>query len=287
MKIVQGDSVPEVVRQFQHRQGQFIHRKLATGEPGTPGNFALELVRTTDDFFSPRHKHNFDQFRYQVEGEFDFDRNGKMKPGIIGYFPEGTPYGPQSSDVVSITLVLQFGGASGSGYMTQEEMEASTAELKKFGRFEKGVYRRNEDVEGKRNMDGYQAVWENVNKRPMKYPQPRYNDPIMMNPAHFDWVPVEGAPGVYDKLMGVFSERRCAAQFLKLDPRAQYKGHGRGIYFVLSGSGKVAGQDYRRFTTVHCEDGDDPVFAADGETEILMLGLPKLGSAVPQAVAAQ
>src|SRR6516225_9242589 len=169
MKIVQGDLVQEVVRQFQHRQGQFIHRKLLTGERGTPGNFLLELVRTTSDFFSPRHRHNFDQFRYQVEGEFDFDRNGRMKPGIIGYFPEGTPYGPQSSSVNSLTLVLQFGGASGNGYMTQEQMEAGTAELKKHGTFEKGVFRRNECEEGKRNVDGYQAVWEHVNKRPMTY----------------------------------------------------------------------------------------------------------------------
>ena len=287
MKIVQGDQVQEVVRQFQHRQGQFIHRKLMAGERGTPGNFLLELVRTTSDFFSPRHKHNFDQFRYQVEGEFDFDRNGKMKPGIIGYFPEGTPYGPQSSAVVAVTLVLQFGGASGSGYMTQEEMEASTAELKKFGRFEKGVFRRNDDVEGKRNVDGYQAVWENVSKRPMRYPEPRYNDPVMMNPGHFDWVPVGGMPGVYDKLMGVFTERRCAAQFFKLDPLARFKGQGRAIYFVLSGAGQVAGEPYRQLTTIYCEDSDDPNFVATSESEMLMLGLPRLGKAIPHAVAAQ
>ena len=287
MKIVQGDQVQEVVRQFQHRQGQFIHRKLMTGERGTPGNFLLELVRTTSDFFSPRHRHNFDQFRYQVEGEFDFDRNGKMKAGIIGYFPEGTPYGPQSSAVVAVTLVLQFGGASGSGYMTQEEMEASTAELNKCGRFEKGVFRRNDDVEGKRNVDGYQAVWENVNKRPMRYPEPRYNDSIMMNPDHFEWVPVDGTPGVYDKLVGVFTERRCIAQFFKLDPRARFKGQGRAIYFLLSGAGQVAGEPYRRLTTIYCEEGDDPTLVATSETEMLMLGLPRLGKAIPQAVAAQ
>jgi hypothetical protein len=287
MKIVQGDKVEEVVRQFQHRQGMFRHRKLMTGEAGTPGNFVLELVRTTNDFFSPRHMHNFDQVRYQVEGEFDFDRNGKMAPGIIGYFPEGTRYGPQTSSVSSLTLVLQFGGASGSGYMTQEQMEASTAELKNNGRFEKGVYRRNDDVEGKRNVDGYQAVWENVNKRPMKYPEPRYNDPIMMNPAHFGWVPVEGTPGVYDKLMGVFTERRCQALFLKLDPQAKYRAHGRCIYVVLNGAGQVAGEPYRRFTTVMCEEGDDPSFSATADTQILVLGLPRLGQTVQQAVAAQ
>ena len=117
MRIVHGDQIEEKIRIHQHRQGMFRYRTVAAGEPGTPGNFILEMVRTTDDFFSPRHKHNFDQFRYQLEGEFDFDRNGKMTPGIIGYFPEGTPYGPQSSSVSSLTLVLQFGGASGNGLL--------------------------------------------------------------------------------------------------------------------------------------------------------------------------
>src|SRR5262249_40178317 len=63
MRIVHGDQVEEKIRIHQHRQGMFRHRTVAAGEPGTPGNFILELVRTTDDFFSPRHKHNFDQFR--------------------------------------------------------------------------------------------------------------------------------------------------------------------------------------------------------------------------------
>src|SRR5215475_1141628 len=199
MRIVHGDQIEEKIRIHQHRQGMFRYRTVAAGEPGTPGNFILEMVRTTDDFFSPRHKHNFDQFRYQLEGEFDFDRNGKMTPGIIGYFPEGTPYGPQSSSVSSLTLVLQFGGASGNGYMTQQQMEAGTAELKKHGTFEKGVFRRNDGEDGKRNVDGYQAVWEHVNNRPMTYPAPRYHEPIMMSPDHFDWVPVEGVPGVCEK----------------------------------------------------------------------------------------
>ena len=238
MRIVHGDQVEERIRLHQHRQGMFRHRTVAAGEPGTPGNFILEMVRTTDDFFSPRHRHNFDQFRYQLEGEFDFDRNGKMAPGVIGYFPEGTPYGPQSSSVSSLTLVLQFGGASGNGYMTQQQLEAGTAELKTHGTFEKGVFRRNEGEEGKRNVDGYQAVWEHVNKRPMNYPAQRYHDPIMMSPEHFEWVPVEGAPGVCEKLMGVFTERRCEARFLRLAPQARIRATGRKIYFVLTGDGQ-------------------------------------------------
>jgi hypothetical protein len=287
MQIVQGDQIPELARGFKHRQGTFISKKLLAGEPGTPGNFALEINRTTDDFFSPRHRHNFDQFRYQIEGVFDFDRNGKMKPGMLGYFPEGTAYGPQSSDVVSLTLVLQFGSASGSGYLSAEQVDEAAEELLKQGRFEKGVYRRHADVEGKRNVDGYQAIWEHVNARPMKYPEPRYHDPVMMNPDHFAWVPIPDAPGAYEKLMGVFTERRVEARMLRLDAGARLTVHGRSILLVLSGGGKVAGESYRRETTVYCETGEEAVLTASAPTEILVMGLPVFDRAVAQAEAAE
>ena len=210
-----------------------------------------------------------------------------MAPGVIGYFPEGTPYGPQSSSVSSLTLVLQFGGASGNGYMTQQQMEAGTAELKTHGTFEKGVFRRNEGEEGKRNVDGYQAVWEHVNKRPMNYPAQRYHDPIMMSPEHFEWVPVEGAPGVCEKLMGIFTERRCEARFLRLAPQARIRATGRKIYFVLTGDGQVGGQAYRRQTTVFCEREEEAAVEAETPTEILVFGLPRLDTPAHYAVAAE
>lgn len=286
MKVIPLDEVPEQLRIHQHRKGTFRFRKLAQGQPGTPGNYLLEMVETTDDFFSPRHRHNFDQFRYQLEGEFDFDRNGRMKPGTLGYFPEATPYGPQTSSVKSLTLVLQCGGASGNGYMAQHEMEAGTAELQKQGVFEKGIFRRNDDVPGKRNMDGYQAVWEFVNKRPMVYPEPRYHDPLMMQPAHFAWVPVDGAPGVCEKLMGVFTERQTEARFLRLDPGARFELTGRRLFFVLTGEGSVAGKSYCKWTTVAGETDDRAEIVATTPTEILVLGLPKLGEASQSVSAA-
>jgi hypothetical protein len=287
MKIVQGDEVEERQRIHQHRQGTFRYRRLMEGEAGSPGNFLLEMVHTTTDFFSPRHRHNFDQFRYQIEGEFDFDRNGRMKPGIIGYFPEATPYGPQTSSVASLTLVLQCGGASGSGYLAQEQVEAGAQELKKHGVFEKGIYRRNDGEEGKKNMDGFQAVWEHVNKRKMIYPEPRYHDPIMMNPAHFAWMALDDAPGVSEKLMGVFSECRTGARFLKLDPNAKYRVQGRCLGFVLSGEGKLNGQPYRTYTTLHCDTGESADYVASAPTEILVLDLPRFASASQHAAAAE
>ncbi len=286
MKVVRLEDVPEQRRVHNQRQGTFIFHRLVEGEPRAPGNFLFELVETTTDFFSPRHKHNFDQFRFQLEGEFDFDRNGRMTPGMIGYFPEGTPYGPQTSSVRSLTAVLQFGGASGNGYMTQQELEAGTAELKKHGIFDKGVFRRQEDVDGKRNVDGYQAVWEFVNKRPMVYPKPRYHDPLMMDPDHFDWLPVAGEPGVTEKLMGVFTERRTSAAFLRIEPGAAHRLHGRRIYFVCDGAGQVDGQPYGRRTSVFCETGETATLAASAPTHVLVLGLPDFSVAAQPAAAA-
>src|SRR5262249_14666568 len=49
MRIVHGDQIEEKIRIHQHRQGMFRYRTVAAGEPGTPGNFILEMVRTTDD----------------------------------------------------------------------------------------------------------------------------------------------------------------------------------------------------------------------------------------------
>ena len=91
MRIAHGDQVEEKIRFHQHRQGMFRHRTVAAGEPGTPGNFILEMVRTTDDFFSPRHRHNFDQFRYQLEGEFDLIATERWRLALSDTFPRARP----------------------------------------------------------------------------------------------------------------------------------------------------------------------------------------------------
>ena len=120
MKIVHADEI-EWKRGLQHRGGTFHYRHLLEGNAGTPGNFHLGIGQQDGDFASPRHRHNFDQFRFQIEGTMDFDRNGKMAAGTLGYFPEGAAYGPQTSEGRSVTAVLQFGGASGSGYLAPAE----------------------------------------------------------------------------------------------------------------------------------------------------------------------
>lgn len=277
MKIVQGDEIP-LERGLEHRGGTFHFRRLLEGQPGRIDNFQLSYGQIEGDFYSPRHRHNFEQIRFQLKGDLDYSRNGKLTQGMVGYFPEGMAYGPQKPTAAdtAITLVLQCGGASGSGYLSRNEVKAGQKELSALGTFEGGVFRRNPDVAGKRNVEGYQAIWEHVNQRPMIFPKPRYNHPIFMDPAVYDWVPVDDSPGAAEKRAGTFTECGTRIGTLKLDPGAMHHVDGRAIYFVVSGAGTVDDQPFRPLTTVFAEWGETATFTATEETEILHLGLPDL-----------
>jgi hypothetical protein len=285
MKITQGDEL-QWTRGLEHRGGTFHFRNLMEGTPGTIDNFQLSMGRNDKDFVSPRHRHNFEQFRFQLEGDLDFARDGKMTPGMVGFFPEGASYGPQTSESTAMTIVLQFGGASGSGYLSRKEVKQGMDELKEFGSFEGGVFRRHEGVPGKRNVDGYEAIWSHVNGRPLEYPKPRYPGPIMMDGSHFDWIAGPGRPGVHEKTLGIFTERRAQIGFHRLYPGATLRASGRSVYVAYRGEGTVEGAPLRPFTTVFLEHGEEAAITATGEVELIYFGLPDLRDmAAPETTA--
>ena len=133
-------------------------------------------------------------------------------------------------------------------------------------------------LKGKRNVDGYQAIWEHVNGRPMVYPKPRYNHPILMDPANYDYRALEGVPGVEEKLFGIFSESRTEAGILRFATGAGHEVSGRGIYFVITGAGEVGGQPFRSLTTVFLDRGETASFTSTETAEILHMGLPDLAA---------
>ena len=225
MKIMQLEDAP-LVRGLEHRGGTFHSRTMAEGTPGTPGNFKFSLSWLGTDYSGPRHRHNFDQYRFMIEGESDYGQDGPLKAGMLGYYPEGVPYGPQVNKTEIFCAVLQFGGASGSGYLLPREVKAGMEELKKFGEFKDGIFHRNEDVPGRRNSDAYQAIWEHVHGREMVYPKGRYDAPIYADSKNYDWAPVKGAKGVSEKLFGVWTERRTEAGMLKLEAGREPQGRG-------------------------------------------------------------
>jgi hypothetical protein len=266
-----GDSIGS-----SHRAGKSSYVRLLDGEEGSPGNFSVVIAKSPGRY-SPRHRHNFEQFRFQLQGTANYGRTGVMKPGMLGYFPEGTHYGPQTQDEGEYleTLALQFGGPSGSGYLGRSAQAALTEELRKFGEFKNGAFRRNPDVPGKRNLDAFEAIWEYANRRPMAYPQTRYDNPVLMCPDGFEWVPIDGADGVFQKHLGTYSECESGASMIKNDAGARFDASGgRDIYFVLKGSGEIGGAPYRRSTTVYLDDGERTTFSAGEVTEILHFHLP-------------
>ena len=77
---------------------RMIRRKrlpLETGVPGVTMEYSLSVV--PDGYFTPRHRHNFDQIRHTLSG-IQSTGLGDLAAGECGYFPEGSYYGPQKQE---------------------------------------------------------------------------------------------------------------------------------------------------------------------------------------------
>lgn len=274
MKVVPIDSIP--IKDVPHvREGVFRMQTLLTGDPASPGNFALMLVRTPDTYYSPRHRHNFDQVRYQLEGEFDFTTDGIMGPGMIGYFPEGTRYGPQDTNSASFTLVLQFGGDSGSGYLSREQYDAAAETLSKKGQFAKGVYTTVTEDGRKHNKDAYEAIWEEVHGRPLVYPDSGYEAPVFITPDELPWTASSGN-GVEKRDLGRFTVKGTRLAQWRIPAGQTLTLEDNSLYFVEAGKGEIDGQACRKHSTAHLTKAEVAVYTAGADSVLLQIGLPDL-----------
>src|SRR5262249_33046667 len=244
MRVIRDVELPMVERTETQREGRFVEKTFLKGTPGTLDNFKFYMVQQFGDFYSPRHKHNFEQIRLQLKGTTSYDRDGTMTEGVLGYFPEGTPYGPTTiKSEESLIVILQAGGPSFAGYPSAAEREAAIVELKKTGEFRNGVYFPSPGT-GRKNQDAFEACWEQVNRRKLEYPQPRYQRPIFMNTHAFPWRPFEGTAGVAERQFGAF-ELGFGLRSVRIDAGATYGLAGRAIGYVLAGSGSADGISFR------------------------------------------
>ena len=196
-----------------------IRRKrlpLESGIPGVTMEYSLSIV--PDGYFTPRHKHNFDQIRYTLSGEQSTGL-GDLAAGECGYFPEGSYYGPQKQDGECACLVLQFQGASGEHLLTNEEMNATYEKLLAAGgRFENGIYKGFKPDGTPKNKDSYEAIWEAHEGRDLEFPPERFRQPVMMLTNNYRFWPDRKTPGVSIKHLGAFGEARTAIFFQRLAP---------------------------------------------------------------------
>ena len=257
---------------------------LLTGADDSVDNYRMLLADTDIGFKSPRHHHNFDQVRASLIGSTNVGPRRNLAPGDVAYFPEGTYYGPQNQEETgsgSLCMVIQFGGPSGEGFMSQAQMDAGFDDLQAFGRFEGGVFRRSAPAaDGRINQDAYEAIWEFQNGRRISYAKPRYTDPIHLHEDHFDWVPVAGAPGVARKNLGCFTEKdvtlfelRLAAGARHLLPAAPEQTQ---LVFIQDGAGQLDGDArWSKWTGIHLDPGESTTMTATSDTLALVLMMSK------------
>ncbi|MDB5841676.1 MAG: hypothetical protein JWQ23_3628 [Herminiimonas sp.] len=273
MQIVHSAEKPMVERKDTQREGRFIEKTFLKGERGTKDNFKFYMVEQFGDFYSPRHKHNFDQIRVQLEGTTSYHKDGTMTPGVVGYFPEGTPYGPTTITTDrSLIIILQVGGPSGSGYPSAEERDAAVVALKKTGEFHKGVYT-SHTGEGRKNQDAFEACWEYINKTSLVYPKERFQGAVFTDPAAFTWRPIASSEGVFEKPLGSY-DLGLAMRCIRVDRASTFTATGRQILYVLSGSGRSVDESWTAGDVIYLDHGETGSLEASDDAELFAISMP-------------
>lgn len=284
MKVVPIDAV---TWQRDHPTGSLAFKYLLAGDDLAPDNFVLLLARQDKHFATERHRHNFDQFRFPIRGDMNVGGGLRLPQGQLGYFTEGAPYGPQddplepSSSEPRMHLTLQFGGATGYGYLGPQRLRTCRDELRREGEFEDVFYRRHDGT----MLNGLDAVWQHAFGVRLKYPKPRYPSPIIMDPDSFRWLPMAGAPGIDSKHLGTFTERGVWAEIVRVRPAASWRPRAaaRRLLFVLSGAGLIDDAEIARHSAIQFEGGEQARIVAKETLEILIFGLPPVVAAEPAA----
>ena len=255
------------------RSPTITYKPLLKGTPGTPENYELTINSFGEGgSFSPRHRHNFEQFRYALGTPLNYSPGLDIPPGQIGFFPEGAYYGPQTIVEGSLMLIVQFGGASGSGYLSVDQLMQGTNELRLRGEFNGGVYTTINAAGKRTNQDGHEAVWQYVSGHPVHYPAPRYREPIIIQPEAFQWSSHEGQPGVDRRLFGVFNERGASASQYRLAQGATLTLPSTGgsvLVFLDSGQLEIEATPYSAYTAIEVSHGETATLTALEDSVLL------------------
>jgi hypothetical protein len=276
MKIVLFD---ESNWKMDHPTGQIAFHHLLKGTDGTPENFMYVLGRQDRDFLMPRHRHNFDQIRLPLRGTMNHGGGTVVGEGEVAYIPEGLPYGPQDDPCAPyapgerLQLVLQFGGASGMGFMSIEQRRQAWKDLEQTGKFVGPYYHRNDGT----SAWGLNAIWEHVFGDRIKYPRPRYKSIIIADPKVCHWLPISGAAGVDRKYLGTFSERGVTVELIRIAAGGQWRSKDASalrLIVVLAGDGTVEATNVARLSALQVDAGEALSLSATAEMELFSIALP-------------
>ena len=261
------------------RDGKLDQKFLLEGEDNSPNNYLLNVGLTgSGGWGTPRHRHNFDQIRYVLKGKYPVSPHKAMGEGSVAYFPESVHYGPQDRPEGLEMMVIQFGGASGSGFLSTPQREAANKALEAKGQFKSGIFTWHDDKGQKHNMDGSAACYEEATGKKLAFAEPRYDDVIVMDPDSYTWVK-SGAPGVSKKPLGIFTERATKIGFIKVEAGATYNTGSRPsieVLFMSKGNITVGGKTYGDKTGIELLPSDAPIdIKANEESLFFTVTLPR------------
>lgn len=281
MQISHPESSPKYYEQAGNlRVGSRDVRTLLTGREGAPNNYKLGygVGEGENEWGTPRHHHNFEQFRHPIKGDYVIGKDEVLPAGWVGYFPESAYYGPQTMSPNLEMFTMQFGGPTGFGFWSVRQRRKGFDELSAKGKFEGGVYSW-ADPDGKRhNQDAAEAMWEHINGRKIEYPLGRYRNLILMNPAAFAWEKEADASGVARKILGDFTERRIRVGFIRLDKGAMLNfGTEKAPEALVVKEGSVShdGKTYARLSAFGVEGDESPItLKANEACELYYMKMP-------------
>lgn len=263
----------------QRAGGEVAHKRLFEGADGHADNHMLVMAREPATYFSPRHRHPWDQIRFCLEGKIPIAKGLYVDGGEIAYFPESAPYGPQEGGKDRIVLLLQFGGASGQGFIGPDLLGRARRELAEIGQFDGGVYTR-ETAQGRDNRDAYEAIWHHVTGAAPHYASPAYKTPIVMRPEALAWHATDAA-GVAVKQIGLFPHRGLAIRAWQLAPAARHELAAEPalrFLFVTAGSGRIGAEPLRPWSAVRLAAGEAASIQADETLELIELSVAEVSS---------
>lgn len=250
------------------------HKLLFEGEEDSPDNYMLVMSQEPKEYFSPRHRHPWDQIRFCLEGRIPIAKGLYIEAGEIGYFPEGAHYGPQEGGTDRIVLLLQFGGASGQGFIGPARLKRARLDLDQDGTFARGIYTV-ETPTGPRNTDAYEAVWQHEKGSRPAYAEPAYKTPVVMRPTALGWQRAD-QPGAWRKQAGIFPHRGLAVTCWKSDAGGEQvveASNALRFLFVTSGHGLANASELRPWSVLRLGPGEAVTLTTAGGMEWVELAV--------------
>jgi hypothetical protein len=245
VNVMQAEAVVQPHRQTVLRNAEFE-------DPRDGRRFRVGYSRQTNsNYYSPPHRHTFDQIRFIVSGKVKYGPM-RLNGGDCAYFPEGVFYGPtepMSEEVTTCTIQTQ--GPTWGTFPNDAECALAAERMKASGSMDRatGQFIWNDG----RKQDSFEAMLENILGGQVEYPPQRYRAPVQLKTAAFPWMP--SGNGVAAKPLARFNAAGPELEMVKIAAGATLAGsrskHHR-ILVVFSGDASCAGKTLSESSYVYC-----------------------------------